>query len=98
MSSVGQFGMSSSNITESPVRVMFHNTPVRVSPAVRPQPQPRPAPDNTGASATQFAVGDDGGGLGVVDVGVGVGAVVVGVGDRTSVHAERSRTTPSVMA
>jgi len=77
--------------------MMFHNTPVRVSPAARPHPQPKAVPDNTVASATQFAVGDDGGGLGVVDVGVGVGAVVVCVGDRRSVHAERSRTTPSVM-
>ena len=76
---------------------MFHNTPDQVSPAVKPHPQPRPVPDNTVASATQFAVGDDDGGLGAVDVGVGVGAVVVGAGERTSVHAERSRTTPSVM-
>jgi len=77
---------------------MFHNTPVRVSPTVMPHPHPRPVPDNTVASATQFAAGDGGGGLGVVDIGVGVGAVVVGAGDRTSVHAESSRTTPSVMA
>src|SRR5207248_10401365 len=54
-SSVGQFGMSSSSVTESPFCVMRPQTPLLISPIVVPHPQPLPVDERTVASAIQFA-------------------------------------------
>src|SRR5438876_10151935 len=89
MSSVGSLGVSSSSVTELPVWVILHKTPLLVSPAVVPHPQPTPVDDKTIASATQFAPF-------IVGVGVGVDAVDDCAGERTSEHAPRSRTAVSV--
>src|SRR6266508_1818929 len=94
MSSVGQLGMSSSRVTDSPVCVILHKTPLLVSPAAVPHPQPPPVDDRTVASAIQFAPFRDV--VGVLGCGVGVGVVVACVGERTSEHAVRSRTAVSV--
>jgi len=82
--------MSSSSVTESPVWVIRHKTPLLVPPATVPHPQVGPVADRTVASAIQFApfVEVVGGGVGVaIDVGVGVACV----GMRTSEHAGESR-------
>jgi hypothetical protein len=55
MSSVGQFGMSSSRVTESPVCLTRHKTPLLVSPTAVPHPHPPPVDDWTVASVIQFA-------------------------------------------